>query len=250
MLKPAGMIADVPDPEIRPLGIDGILVRFSRDLSVAANNRALQFRDQVLAAQITGVTEAASSLTSVRIGFDPAKTDRQVVSAAIMALLSAPQNTTDSPKRLWRIPAAFGPDYAPQLAEAAAGAGLTPDQAVADITSQVVRVMAIGFAPGQPYLGMLPAQWDIPRQDRLTESLPRGALICAVRQLMIWAADAPTGWRHIGQTAFRVYRPEAPDPFAFAPGDAVQFHAVSDATFRDILSGTDSNGGAVCKVLS
>ena len=96
---------------------------------------------------------------------------------------------------------------------------------------------------------MLPDHWDIPRQSALTESLPRGALITAVRQLIIWAADAPTGWRHIGQTAFRVYLPETPDPFAFQPGDAVQFQAVSDSDFRDIKANRDSNGGARCEVL-
>ena len=70
-----------------------------------------------------------------------------------------------------------------------------------------------------------------------------------MRQLIIWAADAPTGWRHVGQTAFRVYLPETATPFAFEPGDAVRFRAVSDMEFRDILSNTDTNGGATCEVL-
>jgi allophanate hydrolase subunit 1 len=159
------------------------------------------------------------------------------------------QASDNNPRRLWRIPAAFGPTYAPQLEEVAALAGLTPEEAVAQIEATTVRVIAIGFAPGQPYLGMLPPAWDVPRQTTLTDSLPRGALISAVRQLIIWAADAPTGWRHVGQTAFRVYLPETPDPFAFEPGDAVQFSAVSDGEFRDIQANTDTNGGATCEVL-
>jgi KipI family sensor histidine kinase inhibitor len=229
--------------------VDGILVRFARSLSEGANARALSFRDQVQDANLKGVTEAASSLTSVRVGFDPELTDRDAVVKALEVLIAAHKTPDTTPKRLWRIPVAFGPEYAPQLAEAAHLAGLTPDQAIADITAQTVRVIAIGFAPGQPYLGMLPEHWNIPRQSTLTESLPRGALICAVRQLIVWAADAPTGWRHIGQTAFRVYLPETPDPFAFTPGDAVQFSGVSDAEFRDIKSNTDTNGGATCEVL-
>lgn len=243
------MTVQSSNPELRPLGVDGILVRFARVLTEQANAQAISFRDQVQDAKIKGVTEVASSLTSVRVGFDPEVTGRAAVTHAIEDLIAAHQTPDSSPKRLWRIPTAFGPDYAPQLSETAALAGITPEQAIADIQAQTVRVIAIGFAPGQPYLGMLPDHWDIPRQNTLTESLPRGALITAVRQLIIWAADAPTGWRHIGQTAFRVYLPETATPFAFAPGDAVQFSAVSDQEFSDIRANTDTNGGAICEVL-
>ena len=243
------MTTQLSDPELRPLGVDGILVRFARTLTEQANARALSFRDQVQEAAIVGVTDVASSLVSIRVGFDPELTNRKTVARAIQSLLAIHETTDNQPKRRWRIPAAFGPDYAPQLAQAASLAGLTPQQAVAEIEAATVRVMAIGFAPGQPYLGMLPAHWDIPRQTELTKSLPRGALITAVQQLIVWAADAPTGWRHIGQTAFRVYLPETTQPFAFAPGDAVQFHAVSDTDFKAIQQNTYSNGGAVCEVL-
>ncbi len=243
------MTAQQNAPDLRPLGVDGVLVRFARTLTQEANARALSFRDMVQEAGMKGVTEVASSLVSVRIGFDPELTDRHTVTQTIEALIAEHKTPDPQPKRLWRIPAAFGPDHAPQLAEAAALAGLTPAQAVAEIEAATTHVIAIGFAPGQPYLGMLPGHWDIPRQTSLTESLPRGALITAVRQLIIWAADAPTGWRHIGQTAFRVYLPETSQPFAFTPGDAVQFVAVSDAEFKDIKQNPDSNGGATCEML-
>lgn len=243
------MIAEHDTVEILPLGVDGILVRFSRVLTEEANARALSFRDHVQDADIEGLTEIASSLVSVRIGFDPERTDRACVTKALKTLLEQYQSTAEGPRRLWRIPAAFGTDFAPQLDEAAALAGLTPAQAIDQIEAATLRVIAIGFAPGQPYLGMLPDNWDIPRQTELTKSLPRGALITAVRQLIVWGADAPTGWRHIGQTAFRVYLPETSTPFAFEPGDAVRFQAVSDTDFRAIQTDTDTNGGATCEVL-
>lgn len=243
------MSAPAPTPEFCPLGIDGILVRFGRVLSDAANARALAFRDTVEISDLAGVTEVASSLTSVRVGFDPTRTNRATLTEQLQKLVRADGAGIPEPRRRWDIPVAFGGDFAPQLAEAALLAGLTMEQAIHDITSQIIRVIAIGFAPGQPYLGMLPQRWDIPRQNTLTESLPRGALIVAVRQLIIWAADAPTGWRHVGQTAFRVYRPEQDDAFAFAPGDLVRFNQVSDDTMRDLQASGDANGGATCTVL-
>ena len=196
-----------------------------------------------------GVTEVASSLTSVRVGFDPEVTDRQAISDKLREVLQDQQSADTSPRRLWHIPVAFGPGHAPQLQEAAALAGLTPDQAIAEITAQVLRVLAIGFAPGQPYLGMLPPHWDIPRQSDLTPKVPRGALVAAVRQLIVFAADTPTGWRQIGQSAFSVWQPDSDVPFPLDAGDAVQFCAVSDDTLRDLQVNSDSNGGARCEVL-
>jgi KipI family sensor histidine kinase inhibitor len=237
------------DLAICPLGLDGVLVRFSRALSPQANGAAHAFCDAVIAAGLPGVTELAPSLTSVRVGFDPAKTDRHNLTHALRDLLALLRDADTSPRRLWRIPVAFGPDHAPQLAEAAKLAGLTPDLAIAQIMALQLRVLAIGFAPGQPYLGMMPPHWDIPRQSELTPKVPRGALVTAVRQLIIFAADTPTGWRQIGQSAFSVWRPDSNRPFALDPGDAVQFVAVSDDTLRDLQANPDSNGGATCEVL-
>lgn len=239
----------IKDAVICPLGVDGVLVRFGRVLSPQANGAAHAFCDAVIASGLPGVTEVAPSLTSVRVAFDPAKTDRESLTHAVRDLLAGVDDAEPSPRRLWRVPVAFGPAYAPQLAEAAALAGLTPDQAVAEITARRLRVLAIGFAPGQPYLGMMPSHWDIPRQSDLTPKVPRGALVTAVRQLIVFAADTPTGWRQIGQSAFAVWRPDSDRPFALDPGDAVQFVAVSDDTLRDLQANPDGNGGATCEVL-
>lgn len=236
-------------PDICPLGIDGVLVRFSRSLTPAANARASAFGAQIRDAALPGVTEVASSLTSVRVGFDPALTSRDQITVLLRRLLHDQHDSDTAPRRLWHIPVAFGPAHAPQLAEVAALAGLTPDQAVAEISATTLRVLAIGFAPGQPYLGLLPDHWDIPRQTSLTPRVPRGALVVAVRQLIIFAADTPTGWRQIGQSAFSVWQPDSATPFAFAPGDGVRVSPVSDDTLRDLQANPDSNGGARLEVL-
>ena len=245
------MTVDVVDsePEFLPLGVDGILVRFARVLSEDANSRALAFRDAVKEAALTGVTQIDPALTSVRVAFDPSQATRTGMAKALRQVAADCIDTAPSPQRKWLIPVAFGGEFGPQLTEVAKLVGITPDEAISCITGQVFRVIAIGFAPGQPYLGMLPDQWDIPRQSELTKSLPRGALISAVRQLVIWGADAPTGWRHVGQTAFDVYRPEAALRFAFDPGDLAQFSHVPDNEMADLRQNARPDGGARCEVL-
>ena len=136
----------------------------------------------------------------------------------------------------------FGTDLGPQLDQAAEAAGLTPEQAIKDFTQTRARVQTIGFAPGQPYLGELPQAWDIPRQSALTSRIPEGALAVAIRQLVLFSVATPTGWQHIGQTAMRLFQPEAEEPFLLRPGDEVEFTETDAETLSNMRS--DPHGGA------
>lgn len=244
----AEMVILPPFPTLQNVGLSGVLVTFSNQLTEPANRAALAFRARVDAAEIHGVLETSTSLTSSFIRYDVALIDSATLKKHLSNLLTH-QNwgVADLPpqRRLWRIPAAFGGVNGPQLDEAAQLAGLTSAQAVAMIAATPVRVMTIGFAPGQPYLGVLPDKWDIPRQSHLTKSVPEGALVTAIRQLIVFTAATPTGWRHIAQTAFRGFRPESSMPFAFRPGDELQFVPIDAAQLDEIRArDTSGNGGA------
>jgi KipI family sensor histidine kinase inhibitor len=233
-------------PQIRNVGIDGLLVSFADRLSEPANRAALAFRDALDREGPQGIEETSTSLVSTYLRFDPIARDRAEIQKSIETVLTS-GNWFDAPlpegRRLWRIPTVYGTELAPQLGEAAAVAGLTPDEAVAMISATRVRVQTIGFAPGQPYLGELPPAWDIPRQTALTEKVPVGALTVAIRQLVLFSVSTPTGWRHIGQTAFQAFRPESDAPFVLRPGDEVLFEATSPETL-EAMRGDSPDGGA------
>ena len=242
------MPADTVGPEIVPLGADGLLVRFATYLDDAANRAVLAFADHLDQMMPDGVLELSTTLSSVYVKFDPGQTDRDRLTKD----LHKEVNTRDwlmlpepPPKRRWRIPAVFGGDHGPQLAETAELLAMTEDEAVADLVSHPVRVLAIGFAPGQPYLGMLPDRWNIPRLQAITPQVPAGALVVAVRQLIVFSNASPTGWRQVGQTAFRPYRAGKADPFPLLPGDELNFEPVSNETFDRIAqNNVDGLGGA------
>lgn len=241
-------------PALRPVGLSGMLVSFSDRLEERANRAALAFRAAVEAERRAGVAETATSLASVFLRFDPDTLSHDALGDWLRGLLAArdwyaaplPQG-----RRLIRVPTVYGTALAPQLEEAAAEAGMSPEAAIADLGAARVRVLTIGFAPGQPYLGPLGEAWDLPRQTALTAQVPVGALVLAVRQFVLFAAPAPTGWRHVGQTAFRCFRPEASAPFALRAGDEMVFEPVSDAAFRRIAAqATDGAGGAVIEEIT
>ena len=236
-------------PRIGRVGLDGLLVSFGDRLSEAGNRAALAFRAAVERATPEGVEETSTSLVSTFLRIDALRTDPLTVAREMQTLLDSRDwygEPLPDGRRLWRIPTVYGTDLAPQLAEAAGEAGLSPEEAAQEIAATRVRVQTIGFAPGQPYLGELPDHWNIPRQQALTDSVPVGALVLAIRQLVLFSVSTPTGWRHVGQTAFRLFRPEAAEPFVLRPGDEVIFEAVGRGAY-DRLRDAGPDGGATCE---
>ncbi|MHA6324074.1 5-oxoprolinase subunit B family protein [Roseivivax sp. CAU 1753] len=239
-------------PKIRSVGIDGLLVSFGDTLSEAANRAALAFRAALDRDGPDGIAETSTSLVSTFLRFDPVHADHAGLRAAVATLLGAQDwygAALPEGRRFWRIPTVFGTELAPQLDEAAQAAGMSAQEAVRSISETCVRVQTIGFAPGQPYLGALPEAWDLPRQSQLTDKVPMGALVVAVRQLVLFSVTTPTGWRHIGQTAFRLFRPDSDTPFVLRPGDEVQFDPVAPEAFAR-LQADGPDGGATSRAVS
>lgn len=248
------MAAEGGFPAIRSMGLTGLLVSFADRLSEPANRAALAYRAAVEGENWPGVEETSTSLASVFLRFDPLSMTPGDLRARLDALLasrdwfSAP---LPSNRRRWRIPTVYGTDLAPQLGEAAEAAGISIGEAVSELSTTAVRVLTIGFAPGQPYLGELSPRWDIPRQVALTRRVPEGALVVAIRQLILFSAATPTGWRHIGQTAFRAFRPESADPFPLRPGDELLFPAIEPGELAAIRAAdTHGDGGASVEVIA
>ncbi len=230
-----------------PLGPDGLLVRFADQLSEPANRAALAFRADLESAVIPGIAETASSLATVLVRFRPDVVGRQVLAGELRSRLAERdwlEASLPAGRRLWRVPVAFGDAHGPDLEEAADAAGLAPAAAVEDICAARLRVLALGFSPGQPYLGFLPERWDIPRQSDVTHEVPRGAVVVAVRQAIPFANAAPTGWRQIGRTAFRCNDPGLDPSIPLKPGDEMEFLPVEGRTLERLLEDARPHGGA------
>lgn len=240
-------------PRIRTVGLSGVLVTFAGEMSEPANRAALAFRAAVDAEDWPEVSETSTSLVSTFLEVDLAATSSAAIEERLEDLLGSRDwyaAALPSGRTLWHVPTLYGTDLAPQLEEAAEVAGVDPDDAIAEISTARVRVLTIGFAPGQPYMGELSQTWNIPRQQGLTKSVPSGALVIAIRQLIVFTNAAPTGWRHIGQTGFRTFRPDADMPFTLSPGDELTFPAISRRDYDAILAkDTSGLGGAMREVL-
>ncbi len=226
-------------PLIRNVGLTGMLVTFGDQLTDEANLAALAFRDAVEDAGIEGVMETSTSPVSTFVLFDPSRLPRETLKTRLRDLIATTDRSAmrrPASARLWRIKVSFGGDHAPHLPEVAELVGLSPEGALNQILETRVRVITIGFAPGQPYLGTLPPNWDFPRLPELTPQVPAGSLVVALRQLVLFTNDAPTGWRQIGQTAFRNFDPNSDTPFRLQTGDEIEFVRVDEAEIQRCLA--------------
>ena len=225
-------------PRIEPLGEAALLVRFADRLDLRANRAGQAFRAALEADPPAGMEESAAGLGSVLVrGTDPSLVEalERRVRARDWRQVPPP------PRHLWRIPCTFGGEAGPELAEAASLAGQDVSGAVEALSTARLRVLALGFAPGMPYLGRLDPAWNLPRRTELTPEVPEGALVVAVRQMVVFGTRAPTGWRRVGMTAFGCFRQNRDRPVALAPGDEVVFPAVSPQELAD-RAGADALG--------
>ena len=78
------------------------------------------------------------------------------------------------------------------------------------------RVFAIGFLPGFPYAGYLPARLSgLARRESPRTRVPAGSVAIVGRQTAIYPAESPGGWHLIGRTPLRIVDVAArpvPDP--------------------------------------
>lgn len=244
---------DSLSPTALPAGPDALLLRFALTPCPSAMAAA-----QVLAADLDrdaphGVTEISPALVSVLLRFDPACTTRAELADIVLAKARDIATQTPVPPpatRRWTIPAAFGDRNGPHLAEVASLLGITPQAAIEQICSTELRVLSIGFSPGQPYIGLLPEAWDFPRLSDLTPSVPAGAVVVAVRQLTMFGAQSATGWRHIAVSGFRTFMPERAEPMPLRAGDAIRYAAVPASELETLARHSDGLGGARLEVLA
>ena len=231
-------------PEIVPAGLDAVVVRFAEQFTPEANAAARALARELIADPLPGQTEVAPMLASVLIRFARGQTTAATLGAELAARLATPHAPFAGSGRIWHLPAAFDPQNAPQLAEVASIVGRPPDQIVTEFCATDLTVLALGFAPGQPYLGLLPPHWQMPRMDALNPRVPPGAITTAIRQIVLFANASPTGWRMIGRTAFRPFQPGTDHPFPLAAGDRLRFHAVAPSELAALLDAGDPLGGA------
>jgi inhibitor of KinA len=225
-------------------GDRALVVEFGDRVERALSDDVLRLDASLRSGALPGVVETVPTFRSLMVHYDPLATSRADLEQAITRLLDR-RSDARSAAKLWRVPICYDGEFAPDLAEVARLAGLTPSAVVALHSAVRYHVYMLGFLPGFPYMGDLPLQLALPRRADPRLRVPAGSVSIATSLTAIYPYESPGGWHLIGATPIRLFDPSRPRPALLAAGDIVQFEPIDPAGFAAIRKAVDSGNYAV-----
>lgn len=172
-----------------------------------------------------GLISSVPAMSSLLMTFDPLQLSTQALARHVQALLTDTQLPEEQNTRIVTIPVRYGGEYGPDLEWVAERCNMHPQDVIALHCAHSYRVMMIGFAPGFPYIGMLPAQLHVPRRDTPRAALPAGSVAIAAGLTGIYPNRLPGGWHIIGRTDISLFDAAAEPPSLLVAGDQIRFVA-------------------------
>ena len=216
-------------PVFRTMGDRSLLVEIGDSVSPEVNRRVQRLLAQLDQAHLPGVLELAPGYRSLLVVFDPLTVTPDALTARIAQIAAEPTSGALAAGKRITIPVFYGGDYGPDLQGVADQLDTTPDEVVRRHTGTVYRVYMIGFTPGYPYMGELPADLVVPRRATPRTRVPKGSVAIAQRQTGIYSVESPGGWQIIGWTPIELFDPRRRLPSLLEMGDEVRFDAVGSA---------------------
>jgi len=215
-----------------------VIVEFGDRIDRAVSDQVLGLAARVRSSEMSGVIEVVPTFRSLMVHYDPLRTGSAELVGAIQSLMAS-RITSDPKRRLWRVPVCYEGEFAPDLASVAQQTGLAPEDVVALHAGTRYHVYMIGFVPGYPYMGDLAEALVLPRRSDPRIRVPPGSVAIATTMTAIYPLESPGGWHLIGTTPIRIFDAHASPPALFAPGDGVEFEAITGKTFAEIRTATE-----------
>jgi inhibitor of KinA len=226
---------------VAPLGDSALMVELGETIGEATHARVQAALHLLEAEPLPAVIELVPAFTTVTLFYDALRAVRSGAPAdnvpgwleamvrRRLARLSA--NPAVKRGRSIEIPVCYDPDFAPDLPEIAAHAGLTTGETARRHHSAEFLVHLLGFAPGFPYMAGTPPELSLPRRATPRVSVPAGTVGIIGTLCCIYPVETPGGWNLIGRTPQRLFNPGENPPAFLQPGDRVKFRPVGREEF-------------------
>jgi inhibitor of KinA len=211
--------------QLHPLGDQAVLAYCGDE------DAATRFAHHVRTSAVGWLIDVVQAYTSVAVYYDLAVIDYFQVTAWLGTLETTPSAAPGAPRH-FTIPCCYemGLDW-PRLEE---HTGLKQADIIALHAKTRYTVYAIGFCPGFPYLGYLPAAIaGVPRVTAPRLKVAPGSVGLTGRQTGIYTEERPGGWNILGRTPLELVNVRA-GYFPLRTGDRVQFARIDEATFREL----------------
>ena len=225
---------------IKPLGDSALIIQVGDAIDAATHEEVQRILHAIDQGGIPALTEAVPAYTTVTIYYDPLAAMAAGASPAGVARWMEDRvierlrkgGPGKPPKaRTIEIPVCYDDEFGPDLREVAAARRMAPEEVVRRHMEPLYTVYFLGFAPGFPYMGGLPAELDMPRRSEPRSRIDPGAVGIAGRQCCIYPLSTPAGWNIIGRTPLPLYLPDSDPPALLRAGDRVKFRRITREEF-------------------
>jgi inhibitor of KinA len=209
-----------------PLGDQAVLAY------LADEPAAVAFASAVRTANPPWLFDVVPAYASAGVFFDAEEISTKEVMAWLTALALPAESRKDESGRSFTIPVCYEMQLdLPRVCEAT---GLSADDVISLHTATTYTVYAIGFVPGFPYLGYLPAALcGVGRLPSPRTRVKPGSVGLTGRQTGIYPLARPGGWNLIGRTPLTIVDVSV-GFFPLRVGDAVRFARIDEKRFREL----------------
>jgi inhibitor of KinA len=224
---------EISYPRFQLASDHSLLVTFGNGISRSNHRDVVRFFNLLQAEPNPATRNIHPAYSSVLISFDPLVThprDFDLYARGLSVHLGSVAPTT---AHTVEIPVCYDEPFAPDLVFVASHNKLTVEEVVRHHSSVEYLVYFVGFAPGFPYLGDLPRQLATPRLPSPRVKVPEGSVAIGGSQTGIYSIESPGGWRVIGRTPWKLFRPDKRPPTILEIGDAVRFKRISAQEFHE-----------------
>jgi inhibitor of KinA len=219
-----------------------LTIEFGSEINPAVNNQAMALHHALQKESFSGFIESVPAYTTLTVYYDlwqvnktrgsGFQTASQYVQSLIREKLNIISFSASAELPVLEVPVCYDLSMAPDLPWVAEYCRLTIPEVISLHTNEIYRVYMIGFIPGFPYMGMLPAALEVPRKLRPALSVPAGSVALAGRQTGIYPFSIPGGWQVIGRTALRLFDVNRHPCCALEVGQPIKFVPVSLEEFK------------------
>lgn len=188
---------------------------------------AHELASRIRSAQLPEIADVVSAYHKIAITFDSAAPELDWL---VQKFENLPEVTANS--KTHRIPVCY--EMGADIDSVCGRLEITLSQLIAFHSGVPYEVVAIGFVPGFPYLGYLPAEISgLPRLPSPRTRVEPGSVGITGNQSGIYPSASPGGWNLIGRTPLVIVDVSS-GYFPIQAGDKVQFDPISAAGFEEL----------------
>jgi inhibitor of KinA len=200
-------------------------------ISRAAHEHVRRFVRLLEIEPIQHVRNVHPGYASVLVNFDALALRHQKLQEILAGYLERMEKVALPEPHHVEIPVCYGGDYGPDLQSVAELHALTPERVIELHAAREYLVYFLGFVPGFAYLGELPQELVTPRLPAPRKSVPPGSVGIAKNHTGVYPVSTPGGWRLLGRTPLKIFRPERSEMSLLSIGDRVRFVPISREKF-------------------